>query len=58
MFNFKRAALALITLLAFVGLLIGLGTMIASAITTNLTGFAIGTATLILALSVVAGLDT
>ena len=56
MFNFKRAALTLITLLAFAGLIVGTVVMVASAFTGNATAFAVGTMVLILSLSVVAGL--
>lgn len=58
MFNFKRAALALVTLTSFTGLLAGTGLIIASIFVPSLTLFVAGTATLIVALSVVAGLDT
>lgn len=58
MFNFKRAALALITLLALAGLIVGTVVMVAIAFTGSATAFAVGTLALILSLSIVAGLDT
>lgn len=57
MFSFKRAALALITLLAFAGLIIGIGMMVAGCIIPSLTVFGSGAMVLIVALSVVAGLE-
>lgn len=58
MFNFRAAVIAMVTLTAFAGLVIGIAFTIAAIIDTNLTYSGAGIATLIVSISLIAGLST
>lgn len=56
MFNFKRAASALLTLLIFTGIIAGAATLVIGLIDANATELIAGAIILILSLSAAAGL--